>query len=88
MALLANDGTIVRRWPASPLPAIIDRTKLDRAKPRPDLVKPLKSAKRAHIESALILCGGDRSLAARQLGVSRGALQKWIAEFRAEDFEG
>jgi DNA-binding NtrC family response regulator len=54
-------------------------------KTRPDLVRPLHLVTREIIESALILCGGNRKEAARRLGISRETIQRRIAEFRAED---
>jgi DNA-binding NtrC family response regulator len=56
---------------------------------RPDLVNPLREQKlqfvRETIESALILCGGNRSLAADRLQISRQEIAKWVQRFRRED---
>lgn len=56
---------------------------------RPDLVQPLRERKLAFvrnaIESALILCGGNRSLAADRLQITRTEIQKWVQVFRRED---
>jgi len=54
-------------------------------KTRPDLVRPLATVTREAIESALILCGGNRKEAARRLGLSLATIQRHIATFRAED---
>ena len=56
-----------------------------RARPRPDLVRPLEEIQREAIESALILCAGDRCLAAERLGISRAAMYRYVRCFRAEN---
>lgn len=58
------------------------------ARIRPELVRPLGTVAREAIESALILCGGNRKLAARRLGISRETLQRKIAAYRLEDARG
>ena len=55
------------------------------ARPRPDLVQPLRDVERAHVERALILCEGNRGLAAKRLGVALRTLMRWIEKFRDED---
>lgn len=51
---------------------------------RPDLVRPMQVVEREQIERALILCEGDRLLAAKQLGISKTSLYRWIKRFRNE----
>ena len=53
--------------------------------PRPELVKPLRQITREHVESALILCAGNRGLAAKRLGMSLRTLMRWVEQFRSED---
>ena len=51
----------------------------------PDLVRPLASVERAAIESAMILCEGNASMAAEKLGVSRDTLYRKLREYRKAD---
>ena len=55
------------------------------ARPRPDLVRPLREIEREHVERALILCGGNRTEATARLGISRSTLQRYIDAFRRQD---
>jgi transcriptional regulator of acetoin/glycerol metabolism len=43
-------------------------------------VRPLIAVEREAIERAMILCNGDRVLAAKQLGISRATLYRKLAE--------
>lgn len=52
---------------------------------RPELVRPLAQVMREAVESALILCGGNRAQAARKLGISYQNLRAKVAEYRRED---
>ena len=51
----------------------------------PDLIRPLDSVKRRAVESAMILCEGNASEAARRLGISYGGLRRLLREYRRED---
>ena len=42
---------------------------------RPDLVRPFRQTLQNAIESAMILCGGNKSLAAKSLQVKRTTFQ-------------
>jgi transcriptional regulator with PAS, ATPase and Fis domain len=42
---------------------------------RPDLVRPFRQTVQDAIESAMILCGGNKSLAAKSLKVNRTTFQ-------------
>lgn len=44
----------------------------------------MQVVEREQIERALILCEGDRLLAAKQLGISKTSLYRWIKRFRNE----
>lgn len=48
---------------------------------RPDLVRPLRQTLKDAIESAMILCGGNLSLAARRLQLKRSTLQSMRKKF-------
>jgi hypothetical protein len=54
-------------------------------RPRPDLVRPLEEVVREHVESALILCVGNRKLAATRLRISYTGIRNWVEKFRQED---
>lgn len=55
---------------------------------RPDLVRPFRQTVQDAIESAMILCGGNKSLAARALGVKRTTLNSmWLRYVRGRDSE-
>jgi DNA-binding NtrC family response regulator len=43
-------------------------------------VRPLVAVEREAIERAMILCNGDRVLAAKQLGISRATLYRKLSE--------
>jgi len=60
------------------LPQVLERI-------APDLVRPLAKVKREAIESAMILCQGNISQAAKRLGISRSRLARLIQEWRKED---
>jgi DNA-binding NtrC family response regulator len=60
----------------------IVRTELDI---RPDLVRSMREVEREAIESALILCGGDRNLAAERLGISRSTFYRRLRDLQDED---
>jgi len=51
----------------------------------PDLIRPLATVKRQAIESALILCQGNVTEAAKRLGISRAQLTRIVAQWRKED---
>jgi DNA-binding NtrC family response regulator len=51
----------------------------------PDLVRPLKVIAREAVESAMILCSGDRDEAAKRLGISRAKLYRMLAAWRKAD---
>lgn len=72
MALLLPNGDIRRR--------LIMRL-------RPDLVKPMTQVKLDAIESALILCGGNKKLAAESLEVSYRTVLYACRRFRRESKE-
>jgi transcriptional regulator of acetoin/glycerol metabolism len=74
MALLNSRGEVVRRE----LPPLFARA-------RPDLVRPLKQIEQEHIESAMILCAGDRNLAADRLRISRATLYRKVKRIRSEE---
>jgi DNA-binding NtrC family response regulator len=74
MSLLLQDGSVFQPVPPRPL-----------ALPRPDLVKPLATVQREAIESALILCAGNRTLAAHQLGISSKTLFVRMKKYRSEE---
>jgi DNA-binding NtrC family response regulator len=80
MALMQQDGSLLT------VPAL--RGMVRRAVPRPDLVRRLNVVEREAIESALILCAGDRDLAAASLGISRVTLFRKIKKYATEDFMG
>jgi DNA-binding NtrC family response regulator len=61
-----------------------DGTVFQQVRPRPDLVVPLAQAEREAIESALILCAGNRTLAAHQLGISSRTLFVRMKKYRSE----
>ena len=48
------------------------------------LIRPLAVVQREAIESALILCEGNRQLAADRLGIIVMTLRKWTKKFREE----
>ena len=50
----------------------------------PDLVRPLATVKRETIESALILCSGNRGEAAKRLKISRKALYESMRKWKDE----
>jgi transcriptional regulator with PAS, ATPase and Fis domain len=75
MALLTAKGEIVRR--ELPMGIIV--------RPRPDLVRPLRTVERETVESALILCEGNRGLAAKRLGIAYRTLMRWVEDFRQEN---
>jgi DNA-binding NtrC family response regulator len=58
--------------------------KTERSLIRPDLVRPLAEVKRDAIESALILCGGSRTLAAKQLEIAYRTVLWYVRKFRKE----
>jgi hypothetical protein len=66
---------------------IIERTRPVLALPRPELVRPLRTVEREAVESALILCEGNRRLTAKRLGVAYRTLLRWVEEFRNEDMD-
>jgi transcriptional regulator with PAS, ATPase and Fis domain len=74
MALLTHRGSVIQKHEV----LVIVRE-------RPDLVRPLRAVERAHVESALILCGGNRQLTAKRLQVSLATVQRWVRKFREED---
>jgi hypothetical protein len=51
---------------------------------RPDLVRPMKVVIRETIESALILCEGNRRLAAKRLGLSYATVRNYVRKFKQE----
>ena len=77
MALLQQDGSLVTA------PAL--RVAVARAVPRPELVKPLADVEREAVESAMILCGGNREQARRVLRISRAKLFRKLRTYRAQD---
>lgn len=50
-----------------------------------DLIRPLARVKREAIESAMILCEGSVSEAAKRLGISRETLHRLLRRWRKED---
>ena len=50
-----------------------------------DLVRPLSQVKREAVESAMILCAGNRTEAAFRLGISRAALARMLDRWKRED---
>jgi ActR/RegA family two-component response regulator len=50
-----------------------------------DLVVPLETIKKAHIERAMILCEGNAADAARRLGLSYNGLRKLLNRYRRGD---
>jgi len=54
-------------------------------RPYPELVRPLREVTREHIERALILCEGNRSLAANRLGISLVTLRRYVKRFLEEN---
>jgi len=58
--------------------------KTERSLIRPDLVRPLAEVKQNAIESALILCGGNRRLTARQLGIAYRTVLWYVRKFRKQ----
>lgn len=50
-----------------------------------DLVRPLAEVKRDAIESAMILCQGNVTEAAKRLGISRETLHRLLRRWRKED---
>ena len=63
---------------ARPHPEFVERV-------APLLVRPLDAVKREAVESAMILCQGDMSEAAKRLGISYSGLRKMLREFREAD---
>jgi transcriptional regulator of acetoin/glycerol metabolism len=51
----------------------------------PDLVRPLAIVRRDAIESAMILCQGNVTEAARRLEISRYTLHRLLRQWRKED---
>jgi DNA-binding NtrC family response regulator len=50
-----------------------------------DLVKPLELVTRQAIESAMILCEGNKTEVAFRLGISRPTLMRHLKQYRRED---
>lgn len=50
-----------------------------------ELIRPLGEVTRRSVESALILCGGNRAMAAKYLQISRPTLYRWVKLFKAEN---
>lgn len=50
-----------------------------------DLIRPLARVKREAIESAMILCEGNVTEAAKRLGISRETLHRLLRCYRKED---
>lgn len=51
----------------------------------PLLIRPLESVKREAVESAMILCQGNETEAARHLEISRSGIRKLLREYRKDD---
>ena len=84
MALLQQNGTIIRRWPSGE--AVVQDYLLHSTDPR-DLIPPLRASVRKHVESALILCNGKQKEAARRLGISHQGLRQMQRRWLKEDGE-
>jgi DNA-binding NtrC family response regulator len=54
------------------------------AEARPDLVRPLREVIFDYVERAMILCDGNRKLAAQRLQISYRTLLTYVAEIRRE----
>lgn len=54
------------------------------AEARPDLVKPLRQVIFDHVERAMILCEGNRAVAASRLGICRATLFRYLERIRQE----
>lgn len=67
----------------SPLVTMPRREMLERI--APDLVRPLATVKREHIERAMILCKGNATEAAKRLGISYRYLLALLKRWRMED---
>jgi DNA-binding NtrC family response regulator len=65
------------------MPLLENPNALERVAPL--LVRPLKTVERATIESAMILCQGDRELAANRLQIGRSTLWRKLRGYREED---
>lgn len=55
---------------------------------RPDLVRPLNTVIRETIERALILCAGDKIMAAAQLGMNLRGLRRKLKQYKIDDIRG
>lgn len=51
----------------------------------PDFIIPLEHVKQAAVESALILCEGNITLAAKYLRISRASMFRWVKKFRQQN---
>ena len=51
---------------------------------RPELVRPLTEVIFDHVERAMILCEGNRELAAGRLGISRSTLFRYLNQIQRE----
>jgi transcriptional regulator of acetoin/glycerol metabolism len=61
MPLLQQDGLIFEASPKLEIKTLL----------RPDLIPPFRQTVQAALESAMILCGGNKSLAAKSLQMKR-----------------
>lgn len=73
MPLLQQNGLVFEPRLAAP--------KLMKVLLRPDLVRPYRETVQNAIESAMILCGGNLSLAAKSLGLKRTTLQSMLIRY-------
>ena len=55
-----------------------------KAEARPELVKPLREAIFDHVERAMILCEGNRKLAASRLGIALATLYRYLNQIQLE----
>lgn len=77
MALLTNSGEVI--YELLPVPRVIDLADA------PKLIVPLRLVERRAIESAMILCLGNRRIAAAHLGISYANLRNKLRGYLAED---
>lgn len=45
---------------------------------RPDLIKPIDAIVKSYVETAMVLCLGDKKLASERLGMSQARLESWL----------
>jgi DNA-binding NtrC family response regulator len=84
MGLLQQDGTVVFQVK---LPTVVHETTVPTLERPHDLIRPWAEVERKAIESAMILCAGNLTLASQKLGLSRTGLRQKLNGYRVQDGE-